>query len=82
MNKVVVCVGSSCHLKGAPQVIEKLKELIIKNELSTKVELEASFCQGRCTEGVVLKFDEEIITNVSPDNIDKIFYQRLKGGEE
>ncbi len=80
MKKVTVCVGSSCHLKGAPQVIEKIKKIINKDELSTEIELEACFCQGKCTEGVVVKFDEEIITNISPQNIEEVFYKEFKGG--
>ena len=27
MKKVVVCIGSSCHLKGSRQVVERLQEL-------------------------------------------------------
>ncbi|AGB40057.1 NADH:ubiquinone oxidoreductase 24 kD subunit [Halobacteroides halobius DSM 5150] len=79
MNEITVCVGSSCHLKGAPQIIKKLKKLVRRYDLETEVNLSASFCLGCCTEGVIVKFDEEIITNVSPDNIVDIFYSQLEG---
>ena len=37
--KITVCVGSSCHLKGSHQVVERLQELITKNNLKDQVEL-------------------------------------------
>ncbi|GAB6138960.1 NAD(P)H-dependent oxidoreductase subunit E [Halanaerobaculum tunisiense] len=82
MKKIVVCVGSSCHLKGAPQVIEKLKQLV-NNYEELEIDLSASFCTGKCTEGcksgVVVKFDDQVVTNVTPDNITDIFKSQLKG---
>ena len=33
-----VCVGSSCHLKGSYDVIQKLKEMIEENKLEDKIE--------------------------------------------
>ena len=79
MRKITVCVGSSCHLKGAPKIVEKLKRLLKKNHLEAEIELGASFCCGQCTEGVIVEFDNQIVKNVSPNNIEEIFYQQLKG---
>ena len=31
--KVTVCIGSSCHLKGSRQVVERLQALIAENNL-------------------------------------------------
>ena len=38
--KVVVCIGSSCHIKGSRQVVQKLQELIAQAGLGDKIELE------------------------------------------
>ena len=46
---VDVCVGSSCHLKGSYDVIQKLQKLIAENNLEDKVTLKASFCLGNCS---------------------------------
>jgi len=80
MKKILICVGSSCHIKGAYQIVEILKKIIKEEELDTEIELGASFCQGKCTEGVILKFDQEIITNVSPENIKELFYKEFNKG--
>ena len=29
--KVIICIGSSCHLKGSRQVVEKLQALVKEN---------------------------------------------------
>lgn len=41
--KITVCIGSSCHIKGSRQVVERLKELIEQNKLSDKVEVGGTF---------------------------------------
>ena len=68
-----VCVGSSCHLKGSYDVIEKFKECIKKYEVEEIVDLQASFCLGRCSEGVTVKADEEFLLNVNKDNAEEVF---------
>ena len=49
--KVIVCIGSSCHIKGSRQVVEELQYLIAQNNLGDKVELGGTFCMGKCQEG-------------------------------
>lgn len=33
--KVIICIGSSCHLKGSRQVVEKLQALV--KETTSKI---------------------------------------------
>lgn len=73
MLNVNVCIGSSCHLKGAPKVIELFKQAIAENHLEDRVNLGASFCLGHCAEGVSVKIGEEIVTGVGVDNFETIF---------
>ena len=64
--KVVVCIGSSCHLKGSREVVEKLQNLINDNDLKDKVTLSGKFCMGNCQNGVSVTVDGELFfkTNV------------------
>ena len=78
MTTIKVCVGSSCHLKGAYEVVQILKELVSENKLDVDIDLGATFCQGKCNKAVIIQFDDQVITNVSPDNIRKFFYQELE----
>ncbi len=68
-----VCVGSSCHLRGSYKIIELMQKAVIDNNLSAEITLGAAFCLGKCTDGVSVKFDEEIVCGVSPENFNEIF---------
>ena len=55
--KITICIGSSCHLKGSRQIIEKLQQLINDKGLQDKVDLGGQFCMGDCMNGVCLTLD-------------------------
>ena len=74
---IKVCVGSSCHLKGSYDVIEKFKEVLKKYDVEEKIELQASFCLGHCSEGVTTVVDEQLILNVNKGNVEEIFTKEI-----
>ena len=75
--KITVCIGSSCHLKGSRQVVEQLQNLIAEHNLGDKVELGATFCLGKCQQGVCVMVDEDF-HSVSPDTVDEFFEQNVR----
>ena len=48
--KVIICIGSSCHLKGSRQIVERLQALVQEKGLEDKVELGGTFCMGDCVQ--------------------------------
>ncbi len=70
---IYICVGSSCHIKGSYNIIQLMKEAIEKHHLEEKVNLSAAFCLGRCTDGVTVKIDDEIICGVSAERFSDFF---------
>ncbi len=70
---ISVCIGSSCHLKGSYDIISLLKQSIKNYSLEEQVTLNASFCLGKCTSGVTIKVDDQLITGVSKENFNDIF---------
>ena len=74
--KVTVCIGSSCHLKGARQVVETLQYLISENGLKDKVELGGTFCMGKCQEGVSVTVDDAFFS-VSPETVREFFEKEI-----
>ena len=40
--KISVCIGSSCHLRGSYDIIQRLKELVARDHLEDQVELSAA----------------------------------------
>ncbi len=77
MTNITICIGSACHLRGAHGVLSAFNELVAKYNIAATVDLAGNFCQGRCTEGVVIKIDDEIITNVSQDKVFAIFREKV-----
>ena len=73
MDKISVCIGSACHLKGAYRVLDIFQKLVQENDCEVSVEVEGNFCQNRCTQGVVVKINEQILTNINVDNAEEIF---------
>ena len=83
--KICVCVGSSCHLKGSYDIINLMKAALEKVRAhGYGGSLSAAFCLGKCTHGVSIKVDDEIITGLNRDNFDDIFAGSVlaKLGEE
>ena len=70
---IYICVGSSCHLKGSYEIINLMKDYLDKYNLQEKVNLSAAFCLGKCTDGVTIKVNDEIICGVSKENFDQVF---------
>ena len=74
---LTICIGSSCHLKGSRQVVEQLQKLVAENKLEDKVELGATFCLGKCQQGVCVMVDEEF-HSVSPDTVEEFFENAVR----
>ena len=70
--KITVCIGSACHVKGSRLVVERIQQLIDEKNLAEKIELEGTFCLGRCQEGVCVEVDGNFYS-VSPDTVDDFF---------
>ena len=78
-RRETVCVGSSCHIKGARRVVEGLTKLVKESGMSELVRLSGSFCMGRCEEdGVSVKVDGEIHF-VDPDHVEEFFRDVIMG---
>ena len=78
MIQVTVCIGSSCHIKGSRQVVEQLQYLIAKNNLGDEVELNGTFCMGKCQCGVCVTVNDELYS-VSPETVNEFFEKEVLG---
>lgn len=74
--KVTICIGSSCHLKGSRQVIEKMQALVRSNQLEGQVVLCGAFCTGNCTKGVSVLVDDQPYS-LSPVEVDGFFDEHI-----
>ena len=75
---IQICVGSSCHIKGAPEIVELLTKVVEENNLQDEVTLAGSFCIGVCNRlGVTVQVDDEVHTGINRDNFRDFFEKNV-----
>ena len=79
MIVVTVCVGSSCHVKGARDVLSRFEDFLAAEGLKEKVELRGSFCMDRCGEGINWEIDGEIINSADVEEAVETLRSRVLG---
>ena len=73
MIVIQICIGSSCHLKGSREIVEKMRKAIAEYGLENEVALGGSFCLGKCSSpGVCITIDGEVISGVTKENFNEI----------
>ena len=69
---VEVCWGPTCHLLGAPGILQRLQEQLgISGEGETEdraITLKYNTCLGACSQAPVMSIDHRLIGNVSPES--------------
>ena len=75
---IQVCVGSSCHLKGSPEIVELLQKAVSDYHLEDEVTLAGSFCIGKCNPiGVTIQIDDDIHTGVTKESFKEFFEENV-----
>ena len=75
---IQVCVGSSCHLKGSPEIVELLQKAVTEYHLEDRVTLAGSFCLGVCNRvGVTVQVDDDIHTGITKENFKEFFKENV-----
>ena len=71
---VEICVGSSCHLKGAPQIVEMMQESIKRSNLEDEIILSGSFCLNKCSRvGVTVTVGDEVFPGITKENFQDLW---------
>lgn len=75
---IQICIGSSCHLKGAPELVELFKKAVEEYNLDGDITLAGSFCIGKCNRvGVTVQVDDEVHVGVTPGNFEEFFKDKV-----
>lgn len=75
---IQICVGSSCHLKGSPEIVELLQKAVEEHNLTDEVTLAGSFCIGKCNRvGVTVQIDDDIHVGVTKENFKEFFKENV-----
>ncbi|MBT9163261.1 MAG: hypothetical protein DDT24_00165 [Chloroflexi bacterium] len=77
MLTIVICVGSSCYVRGSDKVAETFERLIKQENMSNQVELTGAFCMDHCSMGVSVRLDDQVYPEVYPDDAESFFYNEV-----
>ena len=73
-----VCIGSSCHLKGSPVIVELLQKAVDEYHLENEVTLAGSFCIGKCNPvGVTVQVDDDIHVGITKENFNDFLQEQV-----
>ena len=75
---IQVCVGSACHIKGAPEIVEMITSSIEQYKLQDEVALAGCFCTGQCNrQGVTIVVDDEVCTGITRESFKEFFEEKV-----
>ncbi len=77
------CVGTACHVRGAPRVVDELERRLGVNPGDTTADgeftLETQSCLGGCALGTIVVADGHYFSNVGPSGVGEILDQTRNG---
>lgn len=75
-NRVSLCLGTACFVKGAGKVLDKLKELLRIDVGQTtedrQFSVDVARCVGACALAPVMIVNEKVYAEVKPDQVARI----------
>lgn len=75
---IQICVGSSCHIKGSPEIVELFQKAVAENHLEDEITLAGSFCIGKCNRvGVTVQIDDDVYTGVTKGGFKDFFKENV-----
>jgi len=80
---ISICVGTACHVRGAPVIVSQVEELLgIKDGETTpdrKFTIETVRCLGACALGPIIVVDGHYFSNVKKTEVQDIIEKTLAG---
>jgi NADH-quinone oxidoreductase subunit G len=74
---IKVCVGTSCYLRGSYGIIQKMAALIEKQQLTDRVNLQATFCLEQCDRGPSVVIDGQLLQGVTEEVLPAFFEEMV-----
>jgi NADH-quinone oxidoreductase subunit E len=76
-HQVMVCTGTACYIRGAPQLLDKVEEILKIKPGGTSRDMRFTLttvsCPGCCALAPVVVVDEEYYANPSTEELGHIF---------
>lgn len=69
---ITICMGSSCFSRGNNETVVLIEQFIKDHNLSAKVEMAGSLCDGNCKSGPNIAINGEIISGIDKNMINDL----------
>ncbi|MGD1714452.1 (2Fe-2S) ferredoxin domain-containing protein [Hydrocoleum sp. CS-953] len=76
-ENLYLCMGSACHQLGVYEVLPKLQSMISEYKLEDTIELKGSFCLESCSDGIVMKYKNQVFLKINSENIEQKFQEEI-----
>jgi len=84
-QRVTICRGTACHIRGAPRILEEVEKAVGIKEGETTPDLEYTLetvaCIGCCALAPCLKMDSNVHGEMTPEKARGFFPALNKGGQ-
>lgn len=80
-SKVRVCIGTSCFLRGAQEILSKTLQQVEENGWQNRFDIAATFCTEQCDKGPTIVIDGEVIHHAKIEDVNKKIAQAAKARE-
>jgi len=82
-NRVMVCRGTACHIRGAPDILKEVEKVLGLKEGETSPDLEYTLetvaCFGCCALAPVIKINNKVHGEMTPGKVRKLFSALSEG---
>ena len=75
MLTVEICLGTSCHLMGAQDLVDAIEAL--PAEVRREIEVKGVTCFKNCGKGPNIRINGELVGQATPDRIIELIYASL-----
>ena len=67
IHEINVCVGSSCHVRGAYNIVQTIQQALEERDLHRVVDLKTTFCMKECHNVGVTVTVDGTVHRVAPE---------------
>ena len=85
-NRVTVCRGTACHIRGAPRILEEMEKVLGLKEGETSADLEYTLetvaCFGCCALAPCIRINNGVHGEMTPEKVRKLFSASNEGEQD
>ncbi len=85
-KRLAVCRGTACHIRGAPQILKTIEDVIHLKEGETSADLEYTLetvaCIGCCALAPCIRINKNVSGEMTPQKAEALLIEEDNGGQD